>query len=877
MPSEVHSLSRRMTKWQLKRHDSLAADQLAIETGVSAILAKALVGRGVATAEAVKTYLHPTYEDLHSPFLLNDMEKAVERVGAAIRNGERIWVYGDYDTDGTTSTALLMCLFHQELSISAHYHIPNRFTEGYGLNIDTIQQIADAGCDLLITVDCGITSVAEVVYANTLGIDVIVTDHHQPPPQEVPPAFALINPKMPDSLYPFDGLAGIGLAFKFAQAILIRQNKLDDSALPPFIISQLDLVALGTVVDMAPLVGENRTLTRIGLSVLNQRERPGIRALCQISNLDQDEELDGYALGFKLGPRINAAGRMDTAQKVIELMTTKSDETALLLAKNLDILNTERRQVQNQIEQQAIEQVEKKDLAKMKSLVVAHHEWHKGIIGIVASRIKDTYHRPVFLLAIDGDVASASGRGIDGINIADGLNACTDLLIKHGGHRAAAGFSIKTENIGKFEKRFNEFAQKHLTDSDLQPRLSVDFEVSLDEVSLDSLNQLKLLEPTGMQNDRLRVVTRNLKIKNQPKIVGQDKKHLSFSVTDGLRTIRAIAFGMAEYCIAMQGRNTRVNLAFSPDTNKWQGEVKPQLKVDGIQIEKAKRNDRLDIYPEKTEASPAKLIDRRNVRGGKANYMMKLLKNNQMSIFYVRDDSALDECFNLLQGHDNPQLKRCRSDTTESERQALIKMMKDGNICSILSSQTLSHLPAAVRNIIFCHPTKNLEQFYQRCQPAFSESLTISYLHLLYSSQDFDYAEQLLDQHHPERDLLVQLYRKLIDLAKKEQKPLVNNKNQIDLSRFLKSTSQLAIPPKTIAIALDIFEELEFISVLPSHSNTSIQLLPSSHRPLDESRTFRQERHFKNSARECFSFLKQGLEVIWSRLQHECRTANSID
>ena len=189
----------------------------------------------------------------------------------------------------------------------------------------------------------------------------------------------------------------------------------------------------------------------------------------------------------------------------------------------------------------------------MKALVVAHHEWHKGIIGIVASRIKDAYHRPVFLLAIDGNVASASGRGIDGINIADGLNACTDLLIKHGGHRAAAGFSIKTENIGKFEKRFNEFAQKHLTDSDLQPRLSVDFEVSLDEVSLDSLNQPKLLEPTGMQNARLRVVTRNLKIKNQPKIVGQDKKHLSFSVTDGLRTIRAIAFGMAEYCIAMQG------------------------------------------------------------------------------------------------------------------------------------------------------------------------------------------------------------------------------------------------------------------------------------------------------------------------------------
>ena len=847
----------------------MIAHRLAIDAGISTMLAKALVGRGIETAEDVNNYLHPTYKDLHSPFQLSDMEKAVERVRDAIQKEHRIWIYGDYDTDGTTSTALLMCLFHHQLKVPARYHIPNRFTEGYGLNTETIQLIADEGCDLLITVDCGVTSVTEIAYANSLGIDVIVTDHHQPPLHQIPPAYALINPKIPDTFYPFDGLAGIGLAFKLAQAILIRQNKLDDNELPSFMISQLDLVTLGTVVDMVPLVGENRVLTRIGLSVLNQRRRPGIKALCQVSNLSLEEELDGYALGFKIGPRINAAGRMDTAQKVIELMITESDEIAQSIAKELDQLNTERRKVQSQIERQAIEQVEKRDLTQMKSLVLAHHEWHKGIIGVVASRIKDTYHRPVFLLAIDGEEASASGRGIEGINIADGLNNCTDLLIKHGGHRAAAGFSIRTENIPEFEKRFNQFAQKHLTDSHLQPSLSVDFEVALDEISLDSLKELELLEPTGMQNDRLRLVTRNLKIKNQPKIIGQDRKHLRFSVTDGLRSVAAIAFGMASHCIALQGRNVRVNLAFSPDTNKWQGEESPQLKVEDIQIETTKRNERLDVYPPNTNVSPSKLVDRRNVRGGKPNYMMKVLENSRMSVIYVRDDLAIDQCFQLLKDNGIRQLGRCTTDTTNPQKQILTEMMVDGQIDVILSNQTLPYSPQ-VENILFCHPTLDLEDFYQRCQPAFTNNLSSVYLHLLYNNQDFDYAEQLLNQHYPNRKLLVQLYRQLQNLAQQNQNQSVRSQKMIGLNQFLSSTSQLGIYSIATTAALTIFEELEFISFVTSASSTWIQLLPSAHRTLNESKLFRQGDQLKQSSRECFLFLKQGLEAIWSRLQHEC-------
>ena len=893
-----------MKQWQLKTQDDDLADRLAKHLDISVMLAKILIGRGIETAADAQSYLHPTYRDLHSPFLLNDMGKAVDRIEVAIQQNQQIWIYGDYDTDGTTSVSLLMCFF-RHIGVAAHYYIPNRFDEGYGLNKEAVQTLANKGCQLLITVDCGVTSVAEIAHANTLSIDVIITDHHQPPPDRLPPAHAIINPKMPNSQYPFEGLAGIGLAFKLAQAIFSRTEQQDGSnpdestrvvskndggndQMNPFLESQLDLVTLGTVVDMVPLVGENRTLTRVGLPILDRRQRPGIRALCQVANVDPNRGLNGYTLGFQLGPRINAAGRMDTAHKVIQLLTTESDDEAKTVAEDLDRLNTERRQQQDRIEQQAIKQIEEKDLSRMKSLVAGHQDWHPGIIGIVASRIKDKYHRPSFLLAINGEYAHASGRGIDGINIADGLNACADLLVKHGGHKAAAGFTIETEKIPEFEERFNQFADQHLTEDHLQPRLLVDFEVDLDQIELNALKELNALEPTGMKNNRLCLVTRDLKVKNRPRIVGQDRRHLQFSVTDGHRTVQTIAFGMANHCVALQNRNVRLNLAFSPEINRWQDQENPQLQIQDIQIETVGRNvhprsqseEQQEVYPPNAQPSMAKLVDRRNVRGGKSGYIAKVLDRSQPTVIYVRDDLAIEKCFQNLQTSSGRQMGRCDSGLTNPQKQILAEMLADGKIDAIVSSETLPHLPR-VTHIIFCHPVLELDQFYHRCGLAFADALQSSpsqeqsrinltvYLHLLYSDQDFTIAEQLLNRQYPDRQLLAQLYRYLQRLvAEFESRP------GVDLEYLLKFAQGQGISPVTTTSALAVFEELELINV-SSLASTWIEL-PATSQPkeLDQSQLFRQGVRAKQSAQNSFVLLKQNLEQIWNYLSHECQSTN---
>ena len=459
-------------KWRFRDSDIDGSLALAAEVGVSPFAAQLLINRGIKTAAEAKAYLYPTFDELHSPFELADMDKAVERIHTAISRGEKICVYGDYDADGTTATALLRNTFRQ-MDVPADYYIPNRFDEGYGLSEDTIEKIQNKKkAKLLITVDCGITSVKEVALANQLGMDVIVTDHHQPTAEQ-PPAYALISPKVPGNEYPYAELAGVGLAFKLAQGLI------DDSA---FLESLLDLVALGTVADMAPLTGENRILSRLGLAELDKRERPGIHALCEAAGHKIDTPLDGYALSFKLGPRINAAGRMDTADKAVDLLTTDSEEVATRLASQLNKENEERQELGRHIQEQAVEIIESEVDDETVGIVVASEwdeEWDektkgkakdaakpraKGIVGIVAGRLKETYYKPVIVLAINGDEATGSGRCIDGMNLANSLVACTDLLVKHGGHAAAAGLTIKTKNIPKFKNAFDAYASEHLTD-----------------------------------------------------------------------------------------------------------------------------------------------------------------------------------------------------------------------------------------------------------------------------------------------------------------------------------------------------------------------------------------------------------------------------
>ncbi|MDE0686105.1 MAG: single-stranded-DNA-specific exonuclease RecJ, partial [Candidatus Poribacteria bacterium] len=418
-------------KWRFSNSDFDSSLALASEAGVSPFAAQLLINRGIKTAAEARAYLYPTFDELHSPFQLADMDKAVERIHTAISRGEKICVYGDYDIDGTTATALLLHTF-REMDVPADYYIPNRFDEGYGLSEDTIKKIhKENKAKLIITVDCGINSVNEVALANQLGMDVIITDHHQPEVEQ-PPAHALISPKVPGNEYPYTELAGVGLAFKLAQG-LIEDNRV-------FLESVLDLVALGTVGDMASLTGENRILSRLGLAELDKRERPGIHALCEAAGHKIDTPLDGYALSFKLGPRINAAGRMHTAHKVVDLLTTDAEDVATRIASELNQANRDRQDLEKQIQEQAVELIENEVDDDTIGIVVASDKWDgkaQGVVGIVAGRLKETYYKPAIVLAINGDEATGSGRCIDGMNLADGLVACTELLVRHGGHAAA--------------------------------------------------------------------------------------------------------------------------------------------------------------------------------------------------------------------------------------------------------------------------------------------------------------------------------------------------------------------------------------------------------------------------------------------------------
>ena len=672
---------RQQKIWESRILDIEKSSRLAVRLGISQLVAQLLINRGIETENAAHAYLYPTLDQLHSPFLLHGMEQVVERIRVAMKGGEQIWIFGDYDVDGTTATSLLISTF-RHLDFPVKPYIPNRFDEGYGLNKAAIEKLAEQGCDLLITVDCGITSIEEVQLANTLGIDVVITDHHQPPPGQLPPAIGVITPKMPESEYPFDGLAGVGLAFKLAHGLMGGDD------LSPFLQSQLDLVALGTVADMAPLMGENRVLSSLGLVELNKRERPGIKALCDVANYSDNRLILGYTLGFVLGPRINAVGRMDEAAKVVELLTTESYEKATPIAEEMETHNKNRQEVQNRIQEQAAAKIEKnRDHVEKKGLIVHDKDWHQGVLGIVAARLLNQYNRPVFVLSVKGDKASGSGRCIEGMNLADSLNACSDLLVKHGGHQAAAGLTIKTENIDEFAARFDQYACEHLSDEDLTPKLKLDLEVQSSYLTLQAIEELQQLEPFGEENSPPRLALCNLRLQRPPSIIGKEKNHLKLFVTDGERTLEAVGWGMADHLIALKNRNIRLDLAFEPQINEWNNSRSVQLRIEDLHVRALERSTVATMFPTKEEESPVKFIDRRTLKS-KQDYLSNLLKREEKTLLYVRDERALDQLFEMLGSTEN--MGRCEADMSEVDRKQLSDKLADGELFAIASSCTLT-------------------------------------------------------------------------------------------------------------------------------------------------------------------------------------------
>ncbi|MBB15900.1 single-stranded-DNA-specific exonuclease RecJ [Candidatus Poribacteria bacterium] len=843
--------------WKSKEFDSATSFRLASQLGVSQLMGKLLVSRGIEAPEVAQSYLYPTQNDLHSPSLLPGMSDAVDRIKLAINANEKIWIFGDYDVDGTTAASLLINTFHY-LGCSVECHIPDRFVEGYGLNKEAIQSIANAGCNLLITVDCGITSIPEVAFGNSLGIDTIITDHHLPSPKGLPPAYTIINPKLEGSQYPFDSLAGIGLAFKLAHGLM-------DGNLNPFLVSQLDLVALGTVVDMVPLVNENRALSKLGLEVINKRQRLGIRALCEVADIASNTKITGQTLGFTLGPRLNAAGRMDHAKTVIKLLTTDLEEEALQLANELNELNHDRREIQAKIEREAISQIEQKDLSQVSGLVVAKRGWHRGITGIVASNIKDRYHRPVFFIAIEDGEGHASGRGIDGINLAESLDACSDLLIKHGGHKAAAGFSIKTENIPLFEDHFNQYARERLSPDDLAPKLHYDFEVHIPNLTLETIKELSDLEPRGAGNDAPMLIMKNLRPHGEPRIIGHEKKHLKFVVTDGHYTIEAIAFNMADHKTAISNKNSLMNLAFSPEINEWQGRTSPQLMIKDIQIRSVDRSSNRRVYPPLNVESPARIIDQRGV-DDKPKYISQILAQDEPTLIYVRNDKAIDQLLGLIQSSGKQLVGKCEAETPNDKKQILAEMLAEDKIRAIISAATINFLPK-VQHVIICHPFSIPDLFFERCKSAFNHEYTTD-LHLIYHDRDFEFERRLLMQQYPDRETLGVVYQNLRVLTK--------HKEPVELEMFICSTVQSkSISEDTILNALTVLAELKLVT---NHMNSNkIEVLSSKKCQLNASKIYQYGEEIKMMSEDFTGILRKNSEDIWERINYEFGKLNSID
>ena len=565
---------RQPKKWKIQQHDKTRVIQLAAELAVSPVVAALLIARGYADTQAAQSFLNPSLEQIHDPSLMLGMSEAVKRVLRAIDDHEPILIYGDYDVDGTTGTAVLLRALRM-LGATCGYHVPHRFTEGYGIQQAALEKAKADGYTLVISVDCGIRAHEPLQWAQANRLDIIITDHHLPDDDEgAPPAFAVLNPNQRGCSYPDKSLAGVGVAFKLVHALFRERGR--EAIVPGF----MKMVAIGTVADVAKLVGENRAIVALGLSDLPRAVNHGLRALIDVAGCGDDSEMTAYDLGFRIGPRINAAGRMDAASAVVELFNAPDKEEARRLADHLDTRNRERMETQREIFNRALEEFESATARdeQTHAAVIAGDGWHRGVIGLAASKIAERLNRPCVVISLDGDIGHGSARSIEAYHLFDGLTACRDLLEKFGGHSHAAGLSIRRERIEEFRRRLNEHAASCLTEEDLAPALSIDAELSPRSLGFQLSQELRALEPFGAGNPRPVFVSRRFLVMSEPQIIKE--QHLKLRVAgDDNRPLEAIWWRGVEEVEQIPALNQRIDLAYEFEAQRWNGDVRLQLNV----------------------------------------------------------------------------------------------------------------------------------------------------------------------------------------------------------------------------------------------------------------------------------------------------------
>ena len=797
-------------KWTLKYKGEVKETNLSKKINISPEISQILNNRGIENEKDAEIFMNPSLEYLRDPFLMKDMKKSTERIKKAIENKERIYIYGDYDVDGVSSTSILY-LYFKSIGFPVKYYIPNRLEEGYGINEDAIKKIHDDGCDLIITVDCGITSVKEVELANELGIDVIITDHHECQ-SEIPDAYAIVNPKQEDCNYPFDMLCGCGVAFKMIQALT------DEEEFKTSMFDYLEIVTLATICDIVPLIDENRIIVKNGLKLMKEGKNLGLRELIKVCGIETNK-IGSSHIGFSIGPRINASGRLGYSYLGVQLFTTDNEDEAKEIANILEGKNIERQMIESKMYKEAEEILSSDERFKDdKVLVIAKEGWQHGIIGIVSSKLTEKYYKPTILLTIEDGEATGSARSIKGFSIFDALVSCKDLMNKFGGHEQAAGLALDAKNIDELRLRINEIADYNLSKEDLIENIKVEYELKEDSATLDLVDNLHKLEPFGLSNPSPRFIMRDLLLTNIFKM-GKNKQHLKI-IVENKKSYECVGFNMAYLADNFQ-LGDKVDILFQVDENNYNNERKVQFLLKDIRLSHPKsaatNNLSIKLFE---KISPSNKDSLYFVNTSEEDLVIDIDGDKNINIFdYIEEDTLV--ITNTLNG-----FYRALSDISLTDVEYEINfnyINEKNNKVQLIFSPNIDKIDLKRYNrIILYDYLYNKEEYSYLNKNILNSDNIIKY----YGEEDKIYLKNIVDNIVPSREEFINIYKQM--LMSKEL-----HLNLDEIKRVFK-----ILPLKTFTI-FKVFKELNLLNFEMNYEDSTVTICllqkPDKKLNLDES------------------------------------------
>lgn len=793
-------------QWTLKHKGKVTETDLSKKINISPEISQILNNRGINESKDAEIFMNPSLEYLRDPFLMKDMKKATDRIKKAIKNKERIYIYGDYDVDGVSSTSILYIYF-KSIDFPVKYYIPNRLEEGYGINEEAINKISNDGCDLIITVDCGITSVKEVELANQLGIDVIITDHHECQ-SDIPKAYAIVNPKQEDCNYPFDMLCGCGVAFKIIQALT------DEEVFRKTMFDYLEIVTLATICDIVPLIDENRIIVKNGLKLMKKGKNLGLRELIKVCGIETSK-IGSSHIGYSVGPRINASGRLGYSYLGVQLFTTDFEDEAKEIANILESKNIERQMIESKMYKEAEDIISSVESYKDdKVLVVAKEGWQHGIIGIVASKLTEKYYKPTILLTIEDGKATGSARSIKGFSIFDALVSCKDLMDKFGGHEQAAGLALNAGNIEELRKRVNEIADYNLSKEDLIENIKVEYELEEESATLDLVDDLHKLEPFGLSNPSPRFIMRDLLLTNIYKM-GKSKQHLKI-ICENSKSYECVGFNMAYLADDFQ-EGDKVDLLFQIDENNFNNERKVQFLLKDIRLSHPKsamlNNLSIKLFE---KISPMNSNSLYHIHKDEEDLSINIDGDKSINIFdYIKEDTLI--IANTLNG-----FYRALSDISLIDLDYGINynyIDEKNKKVQLIFSPNIDKIDLKRYNSIILYDfLYNKGEYSYLNKNILNSEIIIKY----YGNEDQIYLKNTMNNIVPDREEFINIYKQM----------LVSKELQLKLTE-LKRVFKLL--PLKIFIILKVFRELNLLNFeINYEENTiAIYLLEKPDRKLD--------------------------------------------